>query len=57
MMDVAVQAVPEAEMREALSGEKSARVDSRPGYRSGYYSRSLVTPVGTLELRVPRDRP
>ena len=56
MMDVAVQAVLEAEMTEALSAEKSARVDGRQGYRSGYYSRSLVTRVGTLELRVPRDR-
>jgi hypothetical protein len=25
-------------------------------YRSGYYSRSLITRVGTLELRVPQDR-
>ena len=56
MMDVAVQAVLEAEMTEALSAEKSARVDGRQGYRSGYYSRSLVTRVGTLDLRVPRDR-
>ena len=51
-----MQAVLEAEMTEALSAEKSARVDGRQGYRSGYYSRSLVTRVGTLELRVPRDR-
>src|SRR6201996_2014667 len=56
MMDVAVQAVLEAEMTEVLSAEKSARVDGRQGYRSGYYSRSLTTRVGTLELRVPRDR-
>jgi len=26
------------------------------GYRAGYYRRSLVTRVGTLELRVPQDR-
>ena len=25
-------------------------------YRSGYYSRSLVTRVGKLELRIPQDR-
>ena len=56
VMDVAVQAVLEAEMTEALSAEKSARVEGREGYRSGYYSRSLTTRVGTLELRVPRDR-
>ena len=28
----------------------------RLGYRSGYYSRTLVTRVGKLELRVPQDR-
>ena len=56
VMDVAVQAVLEAEMTEALSAEKSARVEGRQGYRSGDYSRSLTTRVGTLELRVPRDR-
>src|ERR1700761_8427158 len=56
VMDVAVQAVLEAEMTETLSAEKSARVEGRQGYRSGYYSRSLTTRVGTLELRVPRDR-
>lgn len=26
------------------------------GYRSGYYNRSLITGIGRLELRVPRDR-
>ena len=26
------------------------------GYRAGYYPRGLVTRVGKLELRVPRDR-
>ena len=29
---------------------------ARLGYRSGYYSRTLVTRVGKLELRVPQDR-
>jgi putative transposase len=26
------------------------------GYRSGYYSRGLVTRVGKIELRIPQDR-
>lgn len=56
IMSVAVQAVLEAEMTDTLSADKSARVEGRQGYRSGYYSRSLITRVGTLELRVPRDR-
>ena len=51
-----VQAALEAEMTEALSAEKGERTEGRLGYRSGYYSRALITRVGTLELRVPQDR-
>jgi putative transposase len=51
-----VQAALEAEMTEVLSAEKGERSEGRLGYRSGYYSRSLITRVGTLELRVPQDR-
>ena len=35
---------------------KHERTEGRLGYRSGYYSRTLVTRVGRLELRVPQDR-
>jgi transposase-like protein len=52
----AIQAALEAEMTEALAAERSERADGRLGYRSGSYSRSLITRVGTIELRVPRDR-
>ena len=51
-----VQAALEAEMSEALGAEKGERSEGRLGYRSGYYSRALITRVGTLELRVPQDR-
>ena len=51
-----VQAALEAEMTEALGAEKGERTEERLGYRSGYYQRSLITRVGTLELRVPQDR-
>ena len=51
-----VQAALEAEMTEALAAEKGERAEGRLGYRSGYYSRVLITRVGTLELRVPQDR-
>jgi putative transposase len=51
-----VQQVLEAEMEEALQAGKGERTEGRLGYRSGYYSRSLVTRVGRLELRVPQDR-
>jgi putative transposase len=52
----AIHSALEAEMTEALSAERSERVDARLGYRSGFYSRSLITRVGTIELRVPHDR-
>ncbi|HEY7580826.1 MAG TPA: IS256 family transposase [Acetobacteraceae bacterium] len=52
----AIEAALEAEMTEALCAEKGERTEARLGYRSGYYQRSLITRVGTLELRVPQDR-
>lgn len=51
-----MQAMLEAEMDEALGAGKSERSDSRLGYRSGYYGRTLITRVGRLELRVPQYR-
>lgn len=51
-----MQAMLEAEMDEAVGASKSERTDGRLGYRSGYYTRTLVTRVGKLELRVPQDR-
>lgn len=52
----AVQEALEAEMTECLGVEKGVRSDGRKGYRSGYYTRNLVTRVGAIELRVPQDR-
>jgi putative transposase len=51
-----LQEVLEQEMTEAIGAEKGERSPGRIGYRSGYYSRSLVTRVGKLELRIPQDR-
>ncbi len=51
-----MQAMLEAEMDEALGAGKSERSDARLGYRSGHYTRTLVTRVGKLELRVPQKR-
>jgi putative transposase len=56
MVETIVQATLEAEMTEAVGAEKSERTPGRVSYRSGYYSRGLITRVGTLELRVPQDR-
>lgn len=51
-----MQEMLEAEMTDALGAEKGERTPARLGYRSGYYTRTLVTRVGKLELRVPQDR-
>ena len=56
LMQTLLQEVLEAEMDEALRAGKGERTDSRLGYRSGHYGRTLVTRVGKLELRVPQDR-
>ncbi len=51
-----MQQVLEAEMTDALSAEPGERTEARLGYRAGHYPRTLITRVGKLELRVPRDR-
>ena len=51
-----MQAMLEAEMDEAVGAAKGERTEGRLGYRSGHYTRTLVTRVGKLELRVPQDR-
>ena len=51
-----LQAALEAEMTDAIGAEKGERTEARLAYRSGYYPRSWVTRVGTLDLRVPQDR-
>jgi putative transposase len=55
-LEAVLQAALEAEMTEAIGAAKGERTETRLSYRSGYYGRSLITRVGTLELRVPQDR-
>ena len=55
MVRAVVEATLEAEMTAALA-ETGERSEARLGYRSGYSTRTLITRVGTLELRVPQDR-
>ncbi|MBV9970665.1 MAG: IS256 family transposase, partial [Xanthobacteraceae bacterium] len=55
-VEALVQAALESEMTEAIGAGKGERTETRLSYRSGYYTRSLITRVGTLELRVPQDR-
>ena len=56
LMQESLQAVLDAEMTETVGAGPGERTVDRTGYRSGYYSRGLVTRIGKLELRVPRDR-
>ena len=56
LMKAALEEILEAEMTEVLGAERGARSVERLGYRAGYYHRGLVTRIGKLELRVPRDR-
>lgn len=52
----ALEEILEAEMSAALGAEPGERTSARLGYRAGHYTRGLVTRIGKLELRVPRDR-
>jgi putative transposase len=52
----ALEEVLQAEMTECLGAEAGERTGTRLGYRAGYYERGLLTRVGKIELRVPRDR-
>lgn len=56
LVKASLEEVLEAEMTEALGASSGERTAGRMGYRAGYYSRGLVTRIGKLELRVPRDR-
>ena len=52
----ALDQILQAEMTDFLGAAPSERSASRLGYRAGYYERGLITRVGKIELRVPRDR-
>ena len=45
-IEALVQAALEAEISEAIGAEKGERTETRVSYRSGYYSRSLITQGG-----------
>ena len=51
-----LQELLEEEMNHAIGAASHERSPGRQGYRAGYYSRQLITRVGSLELRIPRDR-
>ncbi|MGB9808970.1 MAG: IS256 family transposase [Caldanaerobacter sp.] len=45
-----------AQATKQVKAEPYERTEERQDYRNGYYSRSLITRVGTLTLKVPRLR-
>jgi transposase-like protein len=51
-----LEEVLQAEMTDCVGAEPGERTAGRLGYRAGYYDRGLITRVGKIELRVPRDR-
>jgi transposase-like protein len=50
-MKESLQEVLEAELTEVVGAAPGQCTAERTGYRAGYYSRSLVTRIGKLELR------
>jgi transposase-like protein len=52
----ALQQILESEMTEQIGAAPGERSLDRLAYRAGYYTRNLVTRIGKLELRIPRDR-
>jgi transposase-like protein len=50
------QEILQIEFKEFIGAEPYERKEERKGYRNGYRERDLVTRVGRLTLRVPRDR-
>jgi len=56
LMKEALQEVLEGEMTDCLGAAPGERTEGRTGDRAGDDSRNLITRIGKLELRVPRDR-
>lgn len=56
LVEMLTQEMLEVEFEEFLGAEPYERSDERDGYRNGYRERDLVTRVGRLNLRIPRDR-
>lgn len=56
LVELLSQELLEVEFEEFLGAEPYERSDDRAGYRNGYRERELITRVGRLNLRVPRDR-
>ena len=55
-MEALLNQVLQAESSEQLGAENYERSDTREDYRNGTRTRSLVTRIGKIELKVPRHR-
>lgn len=56
LLEWLLQELLELEFTQFLGAERYERTPHRRGYRNGHRERQLHTRVGTLTLRVPRDR-
>jgi len=56
LLDSVLNQILAAQVTKQVKVEPYERTEERQHYRNGYYSRSLITRVGTLTLRVPRLR-
>ena len=56
LVQESLQETLEAQMSECVGAQPHERASGRVGYRSGHYTRGLITRVGKIELRVPQDR-
>jgi len=56
LVSTVLQQFLENEISRFLEAEPHQRIETRRGYRCGYYERDLITRVGQITLRVPRDR-
>jgi transposase-like protein len=56
MLQSLIQQTLEQEFARFVGAERHERSSTRRGWRNGHRSRRFLTRVGTLELRVPRDR-
>jgi len=56
IVECVMQTLLETEFTDFIGAERYERSEGRHGYRNGYRERDLCTRVGTLTLRVPRDR-
>jgi len=56
ILEIVFNELLEKEMTEHIKAQKYEQNEERSEHRNGYRERNLHTRVGTLELRVPRDR-